>query len=101
MGQLRPPQPPLLLRLCNGYFHSMQVYTGKESTPEKHLGARVVKDLTTSLKNKYHHVYFDNYFTSLQLLEDLHKDGIYGCGTARSDRIGFPEELKNPKLTNR
>ena len=38
----------------NGYFHSMQVYTGKESTPEKHLGARVVKDLTTSLKNKYH-----------------------------------------------
>lgn len=85
----------------NGYFHTMQVYTGKEKTPEKHLGARVVKDLTASLKNKYHRVFFDNYFTSVKLLEDLEMDGIYACGTARTDRVEFPEQLKRPKLTNR
>ena len=42
--------------------------------------------LTSNLKHKHHHVYFDNFFTSVHLLED----GIYGCGTARKDRKGFP-----------
>ncbi len=69
-----------------GYFHTLQVYTGKENTPEKQLGARVVKDLTTSLKDKHHNVYFDNFFTSVKLLQDLEEIGIYACGTARSDR---------------
>ena len=48
----------------NGYFHNLQVYTGKEKSPEKGLGARVVKDLTKPLRGKFHHVYFDNFFTS-------------------------------------
>ena len=71
----------------NGYFYNMQVYTGRERT------YRVVRDLSNSLKNLHHHVYFDNYFnyfTSVKLLEDLEEDGIYTCGTARSDRIGLP-----------
>ncbi len=85
----------------NGYFYIMQVYAGRETTPEKQLGTRVVKDLTRSLRGLHHHVYFDNFFTSLKLLEDLEKDGIYACGTARSDRIGFPEALKRPCLTER
>ena len=77
-------------------------YTGKQdSVVEKGLGAHVVKDLTSSLKGKYHHVYFDNFFTSTQLLTDLEQDGIYSCGTARKDRKGFPEALKKPKLSNR
>ena len=43
-------------------------------------------------------MYFDNYFTSLNLLE---KDGIYACGTTRSDRVGFPVDLKDPSLPDR
>ena len=39
-------------------------------------------------------MYCDNFFTSLFLLEDLLKDGIYGCGTIRTNRKGFPDELK-------
>ena len=58
-----------------------------------------MKDLTASLKHKHHHVYFDNFFTSVKLLEDLEKDGIYTCGTARADRRGFSKALKQPKLT--
>ena len=54
-----------------------------------------MKSLTRDLKHKYHHVY---YFNSVQLLEDVHSDGIYGCGTARKDRKGFPEVLKNVRL---
>ena len=85
----------------NGYASNLQVYTGKESSAEKGLGTRVVKDLTCHLKGKHHHVFFDNFFTSVQLLEDLEKDGIYACGTARADRKGFPTSLKNVKLSKR
>ena len=75
---------------------------GKQNNSvEKGLGKRVVKDLTGDLKGKNHHVYFDNFFTSLDLIVDLEKDGIYSCGTARKDRKGFPPELKKPALSNR
>ena len=83
----------------NGYFHNLQVYTGKENSAEKGLGIRVVKDLTRPIKDKHHHVYCDNFFTSLKLLEDLEKEGTYVCGTTRVDRKGFPPSLKKVKLT--
>ena len=65
------------------------------------MGARVVKTLTSDYKGKYHRVFFDNYFTTLKLLEDLEKDDIYSCGTARKDRKGFPELLERAKLKTR
>ena len=57
-----------------------------------------MKTLTRGLEKKNHHVFFDNFFTSVNLLEDLEKDGIYGCGTVRRQRKGLPSELKNPGL---
>ena len=85
----------------NGFFSSFRVYTGKESnTVEKGLGKCEVKNLTTELKGRNHHVYFDNFFTSLDLT-DLEKYGIYACSTARKDRKGFPPELNKPVLSNR
>ena len=69
----------------NGYFSHFEVYTGKKgNTAEKNLGVRVVKTLTAELKGKGHHVFFDNFFTNEQLLQDLLADDIYSCGTARS-----------------
>ena len=68
---------------------------------EKQLGQRVVKDLTRLLKGKNHHVFFDNFFTSEQLLQDLLDDGILACGTARKDHKGFPPALKQVILKNR
>ena len=85
-----------------GYFSHLEVYLGKkEGVTEHNLGARVVKDLTTDFQNKWHRVYFDNFFTSKALMCDLEKGGIYGCGTARKDRRGFPDTLKNAKLKER
>ena len=60
-----------------------------------------MKDLTKELQGKCHHVYFDNIFMSFSLLSDLEKSGIYGCGTARKDRRGFPEKLKRAKFKNK
>ena len=77
-----------------GYFSKFEIYCGKGSSPEKNLGTRVVKTLTEPLKGKFHHVYFDNFFTNEQLMTELEEDGVYACGTARKDRKGFPEQLK-------
>ena len=78
----------------NGYISEFYVYTGKEgSTVEKKLGGKVVMTLTAKLAHLYHHVYFDNYFTSVSLLVDLLKVGVYGCGTMRVNRKGSPDEL--------
>ena len=43
---------------------------------------------------RYHHVHFDNFSSSVDLLLDLLKVGLYGCGTLRSNHKSFPEDLK-------
>ena len=45
--------------------------------------------------------FFNNYFTSAELVSDLLAEGIYSCGTSRKDRRGYPEGLKTVKLSNR
>ena len=86
----------------NGYFSRLEVYTGKKgNSVEKNLGSRVVKDLTKDFQQRWHRVYFDNFFTPKSLLCDLLTVKIYGIGTARSDRKFFPVALKNVKLNNR
>ena len=79
----------------NGYISAFEVYTGKkEGSTEHGLGANVVMSLTEQLHNTHHHVYFDNFFSSVDLLLNLYKRGLYGCGTMRTNRKGFPEALK-------
>jgi hypothetical protein len=83
----------------NGYFSRFEIYTGKKRDRVEHnLGASVVKDLTKDFQQKWHRVYFDNFFTSKALICDLEAVGIYGVGTARKDRKHFPQELKTAKL---
>ena len=48
----------------------------------------------TPYRHTYRHVYFDNFFSSIALLIDLLKEGLYGCGTVRTNRKGYPESLK-------
>ena len=79
----------------NGYVSAFQVYTGKSGdTIEQGSGARVVKDFTQDLKDTHRHIYFDNYFSSVDLLLDLFRNGLYGYGTLRTNRKGFPPQLK-------
>ena len=79
---------------ANGYFCDFNVYIGASASPEKGLGARVVKELTRSLVGKNYHIFCDNFFSGVDLFADLQKDGIYACGTLRSNRLYFPNDLK-------
>ena len=84
----------------NGYFSRLEVYCGKQpGRVETGLGSRVVRSLTADFSGKSYLVAFDHFFTSYDLLEDLLEDGVYACGTARTDRRGFPVQL-NLKLKN-
>ena len=85
----------------NGFFSHFEVYTGKKDGVEHSLGAQVVKDLTKDFQGSWCHIYFDTFFTSKELLCDLESKRVYGCGTARKDRRGFPAELKTKKLKSR
>ena len=79
----------------NGYVSAFEVYTGKKGDSVEHgLGATVVKNLSNDLHHTYRHLYFDNFFSSVDLLLDLLRIGLYECGTLRTNRKGFPAELK-------
>ena len=79
----------------NGYLCEFQVYTGREEqSNEMTLGARVVTDLSQRLQGKYYHLFFDNFFCSVALLQSLLSNGLYGCGTARQTYKDFPAPLR-------
>ncbi|KAL4148520.1 hypothetical protein QTP88_002749 [Uroleucon formosanum] len=84
-----------------GYLWNFEIYSGKVGdNVEKNLGGRVVKDLSFPLQNKNHHLYIDNFFTSLPLLSYLKTKGINACGTINLTRKYLPKLCpdKNMKL---
>ena len=89
----------------DGYISKFYVYQGKTDTSsgdsednsteqEFGLGEQVVQTMTKDLFGKYHQVYFDNFFTSIPLMEYLKANGVDACGTIRSHRKCLPHDLK-------
>lgn len=90
----------------NGYIKQFDVYQGKNETIEKQfqhygLGERVVLSLTEKYWGKYRQIYFDNFFTSVDLLEKLKTEKTLACGTIRINRRGLPKDLPADKKMNR
>lgn len=77
---------------CNGYVLNFDVYLGKEPNHRRinGLGYDVVTQLTRPFMNNNHCVYFDNFFSSVILFEDLQKNGTYACATVRCNRKDLP-----------
>lgn len=77
----------------NGFAVNHKVYLGRDGErSEEGLGYDVVTGLIQPFVNKNHHVYFDNFFCGVKLLEDLLDVGTYACGTVRVNRKGLPAE---------
>ena len=76
-SSLRPYMPVKLIKRDfkawirideSNFVCEFQIYTGKiNSTLEKELGPRVIKDITRNLVGKGHTIYFNNYFNSVPL----------------------------------
>ena len=81
-----------------------QVYSGARNADEndaeraRGLGFEVVDYLGKPYYNTYRHFYFDNYFSSVSLLQHLLENKTYACSTLRHNRKLFPADLKYIKL---
>ncbi|XP_070573839.1 piggyBac transposable element-derived protein 4-like [Ptychodera flava] len=74
-----------------GYTLDMFPYTGKKESPERGLGYQVVYNLTERYFNMAHHIYYDNFFSSVQLALDLLDRDVYVTSTIRQNRKGLPQ----------
>lgn len=72
-----------------GYCYAFDFYCGKsDEVSTDPLGSRVVKKLLQKMEadSTVHEVFFDNFFTSYNLLVDLKKQGYRATGTIRENR---------------
>ncbi|XP_061186542.1 piggyBac transposable element-derived protein 4-like [Saccostrea echinata] len=81
-----------------GYLSRFQIYTGKEIDQEKGLAHTVVMDLCHHYFGSNLCVYMDNFYTSPELLKNLHSQGIMACGAVRVNQKGLPKDLLPSKV---
>lgn len=85
----------LIRMMCDsitGYISSFKIYSGVGQPL-----AKTVMELLTPSYGKWHHLYMDNYYNSVELAENLLEKKIRVCGTIRQNR-GFPEKLKRANV---
>ena len=80
------------------YVSQLELYQGWKEKREFNLGLSVVLDSCQFLKDTYCHVFFDNFFNSLTLIQKLHDNGLYGLGTARTNRINMLQMKKDKEM---
>lgn len=84
-----------------GYVIWFDPYQGAsiEKTSDFGVGATVVLNYANVLQERWpntaFHLYFDNYFTSVPLLEELSKRKLFGTGTVRENRLPGKPLLDN------
>nr|CAH7740638.1 unnamed protein product [Callosobruchus chinensis] len=76
-----------------GYLLNFQIYQGKAESTCDTLGERVIIDLTENIKNRGYCLYFDNFFTTIPLMQKLLDRELFGCGTLRQNRKHFPKQF--------
>ena len=80
----------------SAYMHQFDIYLGRRANSPNGLGYDVVMKLCEQINGKYHHVYFDNLFTSVPLLLDLLQQKTYACGTVQMNKQKLPSTVKWP-----
>jgi len=59
---------------------------------------KVVKKLLRTPLGKRYHLYLDNFFSSVPLLEDLLENELYAYGTFSKDQSGLPQAIMKTTL---
>lgn len=90
-------------KVCNGYCVWLEPYQGKGKVENQYksfgLGPSVVLqycDVLKELQNNSYHIFFDNFFTTVPLLMELHRRNVRATGTIRENRVSkCPVKSKN------
>ena len=72
------------------FLYQFDMYMGKKSKTVFGLSESVFLSLCENLKNSHCYVFFDNFFTSPNLMVKLFEGGIYATGTVRSNQKYMP-----------
>lgn len=78
-----------------GYLCEFQIYEGKSA--EREAGRTQGEHVVLSLCNNVDEdstLYFDNFFTTTKLMEELSEKQIMAAGTVRTNRKDLPHEIK-------
>lgn len=76
----------------NGYTHDYRLYLGKfDEMQGQNLGERELWYICARISN-------GKVIISFLTVHCMENYGIYACGTIKTNRRGFPTELKNPNL---
>jgi hypothetical protein len=80
---------------ANGYLLKCDIYRGKKEIRQQDLlvGEQVVLQLTEYFWGKWH-IYFDNIFSSTNLMKMLLEQETYSCGTTKAKKKNWPTVLK-------
>ena len=93
---------------ADGYISKFEIYQGKNGPMSEDpnmmgfgLGEKVVIGMANDLVGKNHQLCFDNYFSSVALMDYLKENGVRAYGTIRSTRKDLPDGLKADKKMER
>ena len=84
-----------------GYCYNLDIYSGKETdTVDENINKthRIVMNMASPCNDVGHHLYFDNYYTSLAVIADLAVKHFSACGTLRVNRKEVPQAVQKAKL---
>ena len=83
----------------SGYVLGFQIYTGKTNgQSENGLSFRVVCELAETYLNNGYRLFFDKFYTSVDLLQYLVTKKTYACGTVKANRKLLPPEILDDKM---
>ena len=82
-----------------GYMLEYDVYLGRIKEPMTNgVGHHVINKMGARFLDKGHHLYFDNFFSSVKLAADLLEKKTYSCSTIRVNREGWPADLRKAQM---
>jgi hypothetical protein len=82
----------------NGYMYNLDIYQGASGIlDEAGLGATVVQRMVEPLYGCNYHVYIEYFFSSIVLANKLKERRTLMIGTVRTNRRGWPQEMKGAK----
>lgn len=80
----------------NGYMCKFEVYAGSiPGSSDMGLDPFVVIRLCEPFLNKNHFIFYDNYFSTVELAKNLLMKNTYSSATTRAIRRGFPSDFKH------
>jgi len=81
-------------------FCNVSFIKGKKEIQQQDLllGEQVVLQLTENFWGKWHHIYFDNFFSSTNLMKMPLEQETYTSGTTRAKRKNWPTEFRKPTV---